>query len=261
MAKRELIEVTDGVWVANSRLYQTASTIVARKGKALLIDPAWTPDELGGLADTITDLDLQVTSGFSTHAHYDHLLWHPRYGEPQRWATRRTVELADSERDQLVAQLGETLAAAVGDTFARVSPLPGNALPQPFGPQGPLEDIEVIVHDGHCPGHGALWFQERNLLLAGDMLSDFELPLPFGPDDLPAYLAGLDKLAPYVERARFLITGHGSPTNQPMERLDADRRLLDALLAGRDANDPRRAAPGGEETYQKLRTLAQVAVD
>ena len=104
-----------------------------------------------------------------------------------------------------------------------------------------------------------MWFPERELLLAGDMLSDFELPLPFGPDDLPACLAGLEKLAPYVERARYLITGHGSPTDRPMERLDADRGLLDALMAGRDVNDPRRAGPDGEETYQKLRAMAQAA--
>jgi hypothetical protein len=42
-----------------------------------------------------------------------------------------------------------------------------------------------------------------------------------------------------------------------VERLDADRRLLDELLAGRDVADPRRAGPGGEETYQKLREMAQ----
>ena len=52
MEPREVIEVTTGVWVVTSRLYQTTSTIVARDGKALLIDPAWTPDELEGLAAT-----------------------------------------------------------------------------------------------------------------------------------------------------------------------------------------------------------------
>src|SRR5690606_16626234 len=134
---------------------------------------------------------------------------------------------------------------------------PDDHVPDPFGPQGPDEPIEVIVHDGHCPGHGALWLPERRLLLAGDMLSDLELPLPFDPNDLPAYLTGLDRLAPYVERATHLITGHGSPTDRPLERLDADRRILDGLLAGREVEDPRRASPGGEETYQKLRAMAQ----
>lgn len=67
MPKRELLELTTEVWVTTSRLYQTASTIVAKDGRALLIDPAWTPDELKGLADTVEDLGLTVTAGFSTH--------------------------------------------------------------------------------------------------------------------------------------------------------------------------------------------------
>jgi glyoxylase-like metal-dependent hydrolase (beta-lactamase superfamily II) len=256
MPPRDLIEVMNGVWVATSRLYQTSSTLVTTDGTALLVDPAWTPAELEGLAATIADLELTVTAGYSTHAHFDHLLWHADYGAPPRWATRRTVELAHERQEHLLKQLGEPLANAVGDTFARVFPLPGDHLPNPFGPDGPDEPIEVIVHDAHCQGHGALWFPERRLLLAADMLSDFELPLPFDPDDLSAYLTGLERLAPYVERATHLITGHGSPTDRPVERLDADRRLLDELLAGRDVADPRRAGPGGEETYQKLREMA-----
>jgi hypothetical protein len=260
MAPREVSEVTPGVFVATSRLYQTSSTLVTKDGKALLVDPAWTPDELVGLAETIADLGLTITAGYSTHAHYDHLLWHARYGAPPRWATRCSVELAHEHREHLATQLGEPLAAAVGDTFARVSPLPGDHVPEPYGATGPDEPIEVIVHDAHCQGHGALWFPERRLLLAADLLSDFELPLPFDPDDLPAYLTGLERLAPYVERASHLITGHGSPTDRPMERLDADRHLLDGLLAGHDIEDPRRAGPGGEETYQKLREMARRAI-
>lgn len=257
MEPREVIEVTAGVWVVTSRLYQTTSTIVAWDDKALLIDPAWTPDELEGLAATIADLGLSVTCGYSTHAHYDHLLWHAAFGEPPRWATARTVEVVATERERLVAQLGETLARVVGDAFARVAPLQGSFLPEPFGSDGPDEPIEVIVHDGHCPGHGALWFPERELLVAADMLSDFEFPLPFDPDDLPAYLTGLERLTPYVGRAKYLITGHGSPTDAPMERLDADCDVLGGLLAGHEVDDMRRFEPGGEETYRKLRALAR----
>jgi len=253
---RELTLVTEGVWVATSRLYQTASTLVAAGRKALLIDPAWTPDELIGLGEAISDLGLEVTCGFSTHAHFDHLLWHASYGSPPRWATARSVTVAASENEALREQLGEALAACVGDTFARVEPVPGDHLPLPFGEAGAHEAVEVIVHDGHVPGHGALWFPERKLLLAADMLSDLEMPLPFNPDDLGAYLAALDALAPYVRRASFLITGHGTPTDQPLARLDADVELLDVLLAGKEVADQRRAYRGGEETYLKLKELA-----
>jgi glyoxylase-like metal-dependent hydrolase (beta-lactamase superfamily II) len=87
------------------------------------------------------------------------------------------------------------------------------------------------------------------------MLSDIELPLPFWPDDVPAYLAGLDTLAPWVADASVLVPGHGHPTHQPMERLNADRRHLDDVLAGRTPDGPRMANAGMTEAYEHLVSL------
>lgn len=255
---RELVYVTDGVWVATSRNYATTSTIVARGGNALLIDPAWEPDELTGLAEALADLELSVTTGFHTHAHHDHLLWCAALGDAPRWATATAVDMVGRFAVELREQLGEELAAFVGEHFARVEPLTGSSIPAPFGegsPVGQVEEVEVIEHHGHAYGHGALWFPERGLLVAGDMLSDIELPLPFTPHGLGTYLPGLYVLEPYVAKARFLIPGHGTPTDRPLARLDADRRVLDALLRGEDVDDPRRSLPGGEKTYGKLKEV------
>jgi glyoxylase-like metal-dependent hydrolase (beta-lactamase superfamily II) len=111
--------------------------------------------------------------------------------------------------------------------------------------------VMLLEHDGHCPGHTALWLAERKVLIAGDMLSDVELPLPHEPDDLAGYLNGLELLAPYVRQAEVLIPGHGSPTDRPVQRLDADRRYLDALIAGIEPADPRRALPGMDKVHQR----------
>ncbi|MDO8107007.1 MBL fold metallo-hydrolase [Isoptericola sp. b441] len=143
--------------------------------------------------------------------------------------------------------------------FAQVTALPDApvvALPEPFGADGPDEPLVAVVHDAHAAGHLALWAPERGVLLVGDMLSDVELPLPFDPDDLEAYLTGLDTLAPYVARARVLVPGHGTPTSDPVARLDVDRRYLAAVLAGRDPDDPRRANPGMPEVHARVRALA-----
>ena len=100
-----------------------------------------------------------------------------------------------------------------------------------------------------------MWLPGRGVLLAGDMLSDVELPLPLDPDDLPAYLAGLDTLAPYVGRADVLVPGHGHPTTAAQHRLDADRRYLDAIVTTGDADDPRIANGGMAEVHERIRTL------
>jgi hypothetical protein len=109
------------------------------------------------------------------------------------------------------------------------------------------------------------------VLLAGDMLSDVELPLPQDPPDgadpatadtdfidarLAADSEGLERLAPYVHRASMLVPGHGHVTDRPTDRLDADRRYLDDLLSGRPVDDPRLSLPDMPEAHRQNLSLA-----
>ena len=57
---------------------------------------------------------------------------------------------------------------------------------------------QVVIHNGHAPGHAAVFLPETGVLLAGDMLSDVEIPLPdlAMADPLGDYHAGLDGLRP-----------------------------------------------------------------
>jgi glyoxylase-like metal-dependent hydrolase (beta-lactamase superfamily II) len=116
-------------------------------------------------------------------------------------------------------------------------------------------EIELVVHDGHARGHTALWLPRRRVLIAGDMLSDVELPLPFDPDDVPAYLTGLDALAPYAARADLVVPGHGHVGADALARLNADRRYLDEVLRRGSSDDPRRANAGMDAEYRRLMTL------
>jgi len=69
--RRDVVEVARGVYVATSRRYATTSTVVVSGDAALLVDPAWDADELGDLADNLSDLGVTGTAGLSTHVHYD----------------------------------------------------------------------------------------------------------------------------------------------------------------------------------------------
>ena len=240
-------EVLPGVFVATARRDTTTSTVVVSDdGGAVLVDPAWDPDELDGLAALVAGRGWRVDLGLSTHAHHDHLLWHPAWSGVPRWASARTVDLAAEHRDDLVANTGPDFPPHLADLLGRVNPF------------GALDGVEPVVHDGHAPGHTAYWWPDRALLVAGDMLSDVELPLPLWPDDLPAYLAGLDVLAPYVAAAAVLVPGHGHPTASPLARLDADRRYLDAVVAGRPVDDPRLGNPGMAEVHARIVELARL---
>jgi glyoxylase-like metal-dependent hydrolase (beta-lactamase superfamily II) len=246
------VQVADEVFVTTSRTMSTTSTLFANNGRGVLVDPAWLPDELESVADLLEERSIRVTSGFSTHPHYDHLLWHPRFGDAPRWASAACAAAAHEQHAELLAELGPGYPDELVALFGAVQPLTSDTLPTPFGVDGPAERFEVVAHDGHAPGHAALWSQERRVLVAGDMLSDIELPLPFGPGAVPAYLAGLDALAPFVIRASVLIPGHGTPSFEPIERLDADRRYLDDMLSGRAPDDERLANPGMQEAHEDL---------
>lgn len=267
----------EDVLVRTARRLRTTTTLVLAPAgdgagdaarAALLVDPAWEPDELVAVADEVDARGGRPAAGYATHAHHDHLLWHPRLGrDVPRWATVGAERVARRHRPRLLAEARADVAryggaehpAEVLDLLGRVAPVPAGERGVP-DPGGVLPPTELVVHDGHAPGHGALWLPRSRVLLAGDALSDVELPLPLdeiagggAEGSIERFLAGLDRLAPYAARCAVVVPGHGAPTAGAVARLDADRRYLDAVLAGRAVDDPRLGLPGVAEEDRRLR--------
>lgn len=187
-----------------------------------------------------------MRAGFATHAHYDHVLWHPGFGDAPRYASRRAAAYASEHRDYLRGRLAADFPAelrALAAILEGVDELPD--IP-------PGVELELVTHDGHAPGHTAVWLPEQRVLLAGDMLSDYEVPLPFNPDDVDLYLAGLDALEPYARQAALVVPGHGSVGTDAAERLAADRHYLAEVVAGREPDDARLADPDQRRSYDRL---------
>jgi glyoxylase-like metal-dependent hydrolase (beta-lactamase superfamily II) len=247
-----LQEVAAGVLVATSREYALNSVvIVGHDGGALLIDPGWPQDELDELASELASRSLTPVAGFATHAHHDHLLWHPAFGNVPRWASPDTVRLAGSHRADILAALGTDYRDDVLALVGRVSALPGLDIPW-AGPEA-----DVILHDAHVEGHSAVWISELGVLVVGDMLSDIELPLPDdSPHALAAYRSGVETLAPYAGAARLVIPGHGSSTSDGAARVAADLAYLDDLAAGRESGDSRIGNPEMAAIHAANRALA-----
>jgi glyoxylase-like metal-dependent hydrolase (beta-lactamase superfamily II) len=246
-----LRKVATGLLVATSSKYELNSVVVlGQDGGVLLVDPGWPQDELDKIAAELAKQSLTPVAGFATHAHHDHLLWHPEFGDVPRWASPDTVRLAGSHRDELLEALGPDYRPEVLALMGRVTALPGLDIPW-LGPQS-----DVILHDAHIDGHSAIWIAELGVLIAGDMLSDIELPLPDdSPNALFAYRAGLETLAPYADIAQFVIPGHGSITSDGTARVTADLAYLDDLVAGRDSTDARIANPEMAEVHAANQAL------
>ncbi len=262
----DFLDVAPGVIVAASRRESTNSVILCSVAEAMLVDPAWEPDELADIAAELEFRGLRVSGGFATHAHHDHVLWHPGFGDAPRFGSEHTVRLAAEHRAEMLAALGEGFVGTeLGELVGRLqepprSPTDRSRIWMPHGTVPAGFDPQFIIHHGHCPGHTAIWLPAQRVLIAGDMLSDRELPLPYTAGNLAAYSAGLDALRPFVEQADVLIPGHGSVAfgaDASFARWEADRRYIDRVSAGTVVVDDRLSNEGMREAHSAL--LADIA--
>ncbi|MGC4940683.1 MBL fold metallo-hydrolase [Kribbella sp. DT2] len=231
-----LNEVADGVWVRQSEWVWSNAVVVRGENGLVLVDPGISGADLNELADEVDRLGVPVVAGFSTHPHWDHLLWHSRYGDVPRYATAGCAEVAGGARERAQAMAAESAADIPLELIGLLTPLPADGGPVPG---------ELIEHDAHAIGHAALLLADRGVLIAGDMLSDVLIPLldPRRPGQLSAYDTALDQLVEAAQHADVLIPGHGTVAQGPeiTARLTADRAYVDALRRGEDPVDARLA--------------------
>lgn len=233
-------EVGHGVFVTTSPVYLTTSTIVVGAGNTcLVIDPALTVAELAGIGEWLACRGLRPAVGWATHPHWDHVLWSRALGtSTPRYATASAVAAMARARAEMTGELEAEAPGHDLELFGQLDVVParGDCIPWD-GPQA-----QVIEHDGHAPGHAAIWLPDSGVLVAGDMLSDVEIPLPDmgSANPLGDYRQGLDLLAS-VPGVRRLVPGHGHVGDQAAlrTRVAMDLRYLDAIEAGREVPDYR----------------------
>ena len=83
-----LRQVAEGVLIHESEFCQSNAVVVQGRAGVLLIDPGVHDYEMAALATDLSDSGQTVVAGFSTHPHWDHLLWHARLGAPPVTARR-----------------------------------------------------------------------------------------------------------------------------------------------------------------------------
>ncbi len=246
-----LRQVADGVRIHVSEFVQSNTVIVQGSGGVLLIDPGIHVDELACLANDLSDSGHAVMAGFSTHPHWDHLLWSPELGDVPRYATARCASTA---RNRLSGGV-DAVAKAVGipervplDLLGLITDLPADTAKIPW--DGP--PVRIIEHQAHAPGHAALMIEEYGALVVGDMLSDVLIPMLDlnAADPIDDYLAALLLFEGVADAVDVLIPGHGSigEADQVRARIDQDRAYLQALRHAQVPRDPR-IGPSAKEGW------------
>src|SRR3984885_9796569 len=211
-----LRQVAEGVLVHQSEFCQSNAVVVHGRAGVLLIDPGVQGHEMACLANDLSDSGQTVVAGFSTHPHWDHLLWHARLGAAPRYGTARCAatvrdRLSDAGAKARIAGLlpPDIVEQVPLDLLGLITGLPAETPRIPWdGPQ-----VRIIEHQAHAPGHAALLIEEPGVLVAGDMLSDVLIPmldLNGTADPIQDYLSALRLLEGAAEGADVLIPGHGS---------------------------------------------------
>ncbi len=233
-------EIAPGVFVTTSPMYLTTTTIVVGAGGGcLVIDPALSVAELASLGEWLTSRGLRPAVGWATHPHWDHVLWGRALGtSAPRYATAAAVASTARTREEMITQAEAEAPGHDAELLGRLEPVPGAGDHIPWdGPRA-----QVIAHDGHAPGHAAIWLPGAGILVAADMVSDVEIPLLdlASPDPFGGYQAGLDLLAS-LPGVRLVVPGHGhvGDAAELSARVAMDFGYLDAAGTGQDMTDPR----------------------
>jgi glyoxylase-like metal-dependent hydrolase (beta-lactamase superfamily II) len=240
-------QVAEGVLVHQSEFMQTNAVVVQGGTGVLVIDAGVLGDEMACLASDLSDLGEVAVAGFSTHPHWDHLLWHPSLGEAPRHGTARCAatvreRLPDDGAKARVATLmpPDIVDQVPLDLLGLITTLPADAEQIPW--DGPR--VRIIEHQAHAPGHASLLIDERRVLVAADTLSDILIPLldlSGAADPIEDYLAALRLLEDVADDVDVVVPGHGSigGADQVRPRIDQDRAYLHALRDDDAPSDPR----------------------
>lgn len=227
--RRPLQQVATGVWTATAERWTTQTTVVVDEdGTCLVVDPALTLGEVLALAGELALRGWRPVAGFSTHPHWDHVLWHRALGDVPRFATAVGARVAAERRRELTEEADQVAPGHDHTLTGLLTPLPDGVVDLPW--EGPR--VVVVPYPGHCTGSAALVIPSAGVLVAGDMLSDVEPPLPDegAADPVGDYRASLDLLAAAAAEhgVRTLVPGHGhvADADDLARRLAADRARI-----------------------------------
>jgi glyoxylase-like metal-dependent hydrolase (beta-lactamase superfamily II) len=129
-----LNQIADGVWVRQSEWVWSNAIVARGEGGLILVDPGIAGSDLHQLADDLDRLGIPVVAGFSTHPHWDHLLWHSRFGDVPRYATHAGARAASEARERGQAMAAESAPGIPLELLGLVTPLPASCSPATCSP-------------------------------------------------------------------------------------------------------------------------------
>jgi len=226
-------------------------------GEAFAIDSPVLPEELELLPALVQQAGFPQPQGLlATHADFDHVLGPLAFTEAALGCAESSAERLGAEpgaQQRALRRLDEELLIERPRPLSLGSP---QALAVPGRCGVGAAELELHPATGHTGDGMAVWIGWARVLVAGDYLSNVELPGlrsreawlersrdHGGEEPLEEYLATLQRLRPLVEQAEHVVPGHGDVLDREaaLSVLDEDIAYLQALRErGVQAELPRR---------------------
>jgi len=236
----QVVAVHPGVIVARSAKWQTTSTVLHHGEETFVVDSPVFPDELDAMSGILAQAGWGLSGLLATHGDWDHLLGRLAFPEASIGVAETTAARLRAEPGVAQRRLREV---DEDDYVQRPKPLSLGQV-QPLPVPGKLElggeEIELVPADGHTEDGMAIWAPFARVLCPGDYLSPVEIPMLSEGGSAGAYVATLERLAPYVEQADWVVPGHGGPIDgqRAAAILREDLAYVEGLAASGDAPLP-----------------------
>jgi len=230
----QVVALHPGVIVVRSTKWQTTSTVLHQGEETFVVDSPVFPDELDAMSGILAQAGWGLSGLLATHGDWDHLLGRLAFPEASLGVAETTAARLRAEPGVAQRRLREV---DEDDYVQRPAPLSlgqVQALPVPGRLELGEEEIELIPADGHTEDGMAVWAPFARVLVPGDYLSPVEIPMISTGGSASAYVATLERLAPHVADADWVVPGHGAPIDgqRAAAILREDLAYVEALAAG-----------------------------
>lgn len=230
-----------GITIFESALFRTTSCVLELDNKVLLVDPNWLPYEIDFIRNFV-DQTYPNHNRFLyfTHADFDHIIGYKAFPEAVTIGDFRMANHSNKKN-----YLKQILDFDNEFYIKRNYPIEFPDI------QIQIDKNEFVSHDfdtgimffltpGHVDNGSAAIFPSQKLCIAGDYLSNIEIPwVEYG---FKSYLHTLELFQRYLTKynIEMLVTGHGDIAIGKTEihrRLDEDVEYVRSFLDGNVATE------------------------
>lgn len=214
--------------VFQSRIFATNSSIIEFENSVLICDPTWFPDEIQSISDHVNKhFPKKKKYLFISHLDYDHVWGWPLFQDA--FVIAPDLEIFKNQAENCVKQWGEWDQGH----YVKRAYKPSLPLRIDLALSGDLKFLidNVEIRFVHLPGHTAdsfaAFIPACQILLAGDYLSDVEIP--WIGTSAKDYKSSLLKLRDNILSESVNITlvpGHG----QVMTNMSAIQEIVENSL-------------------------------